>query len=198
MLPRTHTLAIKRRTWLRAWVTGALTLGAASVAPPLSAASTLRVGSPAPPLALQTLEGQRIATTDLQGQVVLVTFWATWCAPCQEELPLLSDYAQTQAAHGLRVLAFSLDSPAQLPKVRQMASRWSFPVGLLDSPWVPGYGRIWKLPVSFVIDRQGRLQYNGWDDPEPTWTAAKLHQVVDPLLQDRSGALSSVSTPAPR
>lgn len=188
----------QRRAWLRTLVTGALALGATSVALPLWAASTLRVGSPAPPLVLQTLDGQSLATTDLQGQVVLLTFWATWCAPCQQELPLLSDYARQQAAHGLRVLAFSLDSPAQMARVRQMASHWSFPVGLLGSPWLAGYGRVWKLPVSFVIDRKGRLQYNGWDDPEPAWTTTKLHQIVDPLVQDRSSSLSSATLPAHR
>lgn len=177
-----HPLAIDRRAWLRTAGTWALAGAAACAGVPASAANTLRVGHPAPPLALRTLDGQRIATNDLLGQVVLVTFWATWCAPCQEELPLLSEYAQQQAAHGLRVLAFSLDSPAQLPKVRQMSAQWSFPVGLLDSPWVPGYGRIWKLPVSFVIDRLGRLQYNGWDDDQPAWTPTRLHQVLDPLL----------------
>jgi hypothetical protein len=41
---------------------------------------------------------------------------------------------------------------------------------------------MWRLPVSFVIDRAGRLAYNGWEDATPAWTAARLQQVVDPLL----------------
>src|SRR5215831_14233471 len=74
-------------------------------------ANDLRVDAPAPPASLMTLDGQKISTSDLKGQVVILTFWATWCSPCREELPLLSDYAERHAAAGLRVLGFSLDTP---------------------------------------------------------------------------------------
>src|SRR5579862_639090 len=73
-------------------------------------ANDLHVGAPAPPASLVTLDGQKIATSDLTGHVVILTFWATWCSPCREELPLLSSYAEHHAAEGLRVLGFSLDT----------------------------------------------------------------------------------------
>ncbi|HTP45460.1 MAG TPA: TlpA disulfide reductase family protein [Casimicrobiaceae bacterium] len=149
---------------------------------PLLCANALEVGQPAPPLVLTTLDGQSIATRDLLGQVVIATFWATWCEPCREELPLLSAYASRNAQHGLRVLGFSLDGPESLPKVRAVAATLSFPVGLLGSPYVGAYGRIWRLPVSFVIDRAGRLAHNGWDDDQQPWTKERLQRVVDPLL----------------
>ncbi len=169
-----------RRALLRA-AFGLGIAGAAGLATRAHAAD-LKLGQPAPPLVLHTLDGRSIATRDLLGQVVIATFWATWCVPCREELPLLSAYAAQHASQGLQVLGFSLDDPANLPKVRTVAATLSFPVGLLGSPWVPVYGRIWKLPVSFVIDRAGRLADNGWDDDPPTWTAQRLHSVVDPLL----------------
>ncbi len=124
-------------------------------------ANDLKVGQPAPPLVLLTLDGHSIATRDLLGQVVIATFWAIWCDPCREELPLLSTYAEQHAKQGLRVLGFSLDGPEDLPKVKDVAANLSFPVGLLGSPWAGGYGRIWHIPVSFVIDRSGRLADNG-------------------------------------
>jgi cytochrome c biogenesis protein CcmG/thiol:disulfide interchange protein DsbE len=156
----------------------------AATALPLHAtqAAKLEVGQPAPPLVLTTLDGRHMATRDLLGDVVIITFWATWCGPCHKELPLLSAYAQRHAQQGLRVLAFSLDSPDALPEVRTMATQLSFPTGLLGSAWAGDYGRIWRLPVSFVIGRDGRLVDNGWDDREPTWTAEKLQRIVDPLL----------------
>lgn len=146
-------------------------------------ANDLKLGQPAPPLVLRTLDGRSIATRDLRGQVVIATFWATWCAPCKEELPVLSDYARQRAGQGLQVLGFSLDGADALPKVRTVAATLSFPVGLVESPWMGGYGRIWRLPVSFVIDREGRLVHNGWDDEDPVWTLARLEGVVDPLLR---------------
>lgn len=133
-------------------------------------------------MTLTSLDGRQIATRDLRGKVVIVTFWATWCVPCREELPLLSRYAQQHARDGLVVLGFSLDTPDSLDEVRTIARGLSFPVGLLGDPHVPGYGRIWHLPVSFTIDRNGTLVDDGWKDASPVWTAAKLERIVTPLL----------------
>jgi thiol-disulfide isomerase/thioredoxin len=145
-------------------------------------ADDLVLGQPAPVAVLHTLDGQSLSTADMRGQVVVLTFWATWCDPCRQELPVLSSYAADHAAQGLRVLGFCLDAPQQLAQVREVAATLSFPVGLLGRPWLGAYGRIWRIPVSFVIDRAARLAYDGWADPHPAWTAAKLQRVVDPLL----------------
>ena len=169
----------------RALLRGAAGLGIAAAGGLLARparAGALRLGQPAPPLVLHTLDGRSIATQDLIGQVVIVTFWATWCGPCREELPILSAYAKQHAAQGLQVLGFSLDAPADLPKVRDVAATLSFPVGLLGSAYAGGYGRIWRIPVSFTIDRAGHLADNGWDDDQPAWTEARLRRVVAPLL----------------
>lgn len=146
------------------------------------AGNHLVVGAPAPAIVLTTLDGKHIDTRDLRGKVVILTFWATWCEPCREELPLLSRYAQRHAKQGLVVLGFSLDAPDELAKVRKVAGTLSFPVGLLGDPHVPGYGRIWHLPVSFVIARDGKLVDDGWKDANPVWTRERLEQVVTPLL----------------
>ena len=145
-------------------------------------ANDLHVGAKAPPATLVTLDGKKISTPDLLGQVVILTFWATWCVPCRDELPLLSDYAVRHSDAGLQVLGFSLDSPEQLPDVRRVAQTLRFPVGLLANSSAPGYGRIWRLPVNFTIDRAGRLIEDGWKEKTPSWTAQRLEQVVTPLL----------------
>ena len=162
---------------VRLWIAGAC-----GYASSLALANALEIGQLAPSLVLHTLDGKSIATRDLLGQVVIVTFWATWCEPCREELPLFSSYAVRHAQDGLRVLGFSLDGPEAMPKVRDVAANLNFPVGLLGSSYAGGYGRIWQLPVTFVIDRAGRLVHNGWDDAQQPWTSEQLHRVVDPLL----------------
>lgn len=149
---------------------------------PIAQAGALEVGQPAPPLVLHALDGRRIATQDLLGQVVIVTFWATWCVPCREELPLLSSYLSRHTQQGLQVLGFSLDGPEALPKVREIGAEMAFPVGLLGSAYAGAYGRIWRIPVSFVINRAGRLSHNGWNDAEQPWTTGRLQQIVEPLL----------------
>lgn len=145
-------------------------------------ANALRVGAAAPAARLVTLDGESISTADLLGQVVILTFWATWCVPCRDELPLLSGFCARHAAADLRVLAFSLDTPEKLTEVRRIARTLSFPVGLLANSSAPGYGRIWRLPVNFTIDRSGRLVNDGWKEKTPAWTAERLDRVVTPLL----------------
>jgi len=145
-------------------------------------AGSLKIGDPAPAATLVTLDGRRISTDALRGQTVLLTFWATWCDPCREELPLLSRYAMDHAAQGLQVLGFCLDDEDSLSAVRAVADTLSFPVGLLAHAQVRGYGRMWRIPVSFVIDRDGLLRYDGWQAKHPAWTAASLEREVTPLL----------------
>ena len=144
--------------------------------------NALHIGAPAPRATLVTLDGQRISSAELLGQVVILTFWATWCSPCREELPLLSDYLASHAGSGLRILAFSLDSREKLDEVRRVAQSLRFPVGLMSDSSAPGYGRIWRLPVSFTVDRQGRLAEDGWKEKKPAWTRQRLDEVVTPLL----------------
>jgi thiol-disulfide isomerase/thioredoxin len=172
--------ALTRREAISALV--ALSALITGLTPGPSFASTLQVGKPAPPATLTTLDGQRIATSDLLGKVVILTFWATWCVPCREELPLLSAYVQQHGAQGLEILAFSLDTPDDLSQVRRVAQAFSFPSGLLANSSAPGYGRIWHIPVNFTLDRKGRLVDNGWDDKKPTWTQERLERIVTPLL----------------
>lgn len=170
------TIHKQRRMLLRTL----LAAGAAVALPAMG--NELKLGQPAPPLVLNTLDGKKIATRELQGSVVLVTFWASYCEPCQEEMPLLSRYAEANAGRGLHVLGFALDTPDLLADVKKLAARYAFPVGLLDSPYAGGYGRIWRIPVSFVIARDGTLAYDGWQDKQPVWTPESLRRVVDPLL----------------
>ncbi|CAB3808110.1 TlpA disulfide reductase family protein [Paraburkholderia caffeinilytica] len=171
-----------RRAWLRAVL--ALSLAASGLGrSSATRAATLAVGQPAPSLVLHTLDGRNISTADLLGNVIILTFWATWCEPCRDELPLLSAYAARNADRGLQVLGFSLDGADDLSAVREIAASLSFPVGLLGSAWAGDYGRMWRIPVSFTIGRTGLLADNGWDDKSPVWTSERLQRVVTPLLR---------------
>lgn len=152
-----------------------------------AAAGDLALGQAAPPATLVTLDGRRISTDALRGHTVILTFWATWCEPCREELPLLSNYASAHRDQGLKVLAFSLDDDDNLKQVRAVTKGLGFPVGLLSQSKARGYGRMWRIPVSFVIDRDGILRYNGWKVSRPAWSEASLNDVVGPLLADQGG-----------
>lgn len=165
--------------WAKRWCVVAGLALAAGAAP---ARADLTVGAPAPDLVLHALDGHDYSVSALRGKVVIVTFWASWCEPCRAELLRLSQFARQHAAQGVEVLGFALDGTDTLPQVRAMAASLGFPVGLLGSAWAGGYGRIWRIPVSFVIDRSGRLVYDGWKDSGQPIDDGKLSQYVVPIL----------------
>jgi cytochrome c biogenesis protein CcmG/thiol:disulfide interchange protein DsbE len=183
-MPSEHSLSLlqqRRRALLKAGA--AMMIAWQGLRVSSAQANELRVGSAAPPARLVKIDGETILTSDLLGNVVILTFWATWCRPCREELPLLSRYAEQHARDGLRILGFTPDGAGEMAKVRAVAKTLSFPVGLFEQSSAPGYGRIWRLPVNFTLDRTGRLVNDGWKERKPAWTAERLERIVTPLLQ---------------
>ncbi len=112
----------------------------------------------APPLNATLLDGTRFSVAEHSGKVVLINFWATWCGPCRTEMPALDTFYRKYRERGLVMLAISLDEPAQASAVREVMRTYSFPAALSAQARYSGYGRIWRVPMTFVVDRQGRLR----------------------------------------
>jgi thiol-disulfide isomerase/thioredoxin len=115
---------------------------------------------PAPDFALQDMRGQTVRLSALRGQVVLVDFWATWCGPCREELPMLVQLVQRNESRGVRFVAISEDDPpAQIPDVAAFAKQ--VPglerYAVYGDPEVERLFGVDSLPTLFVLDRQGGL-----------------------------------------
>lgn len=134
-----------------------------------------------PSISAKLLDGRDFTTEQARGKVLLVNFWATWCGPCRAEMPEIEAYYQQHREQGLQVLALSVDELADEAKVREAAKPFTFDVAMLKSAKISGFGRIWRMPVSAVIDRQGRLVKQDWF-VEPKLDAAALDSVIKPLL----------------
>jgi len=135
----------------------------------------------APPLSATLLDGARFSVAEHEGKVVLINFWATWCAPCRAEMPALDAFYRKYRERGLVMLAISLDEPAQTSAVREVMRAYSFPAALSAQARYGGYGRIWRVPMTFVVDRQGRLRDDLVRDTLVV-DEAFLEQRVAPLL----------------
>jgi thiol-disulfide isomerase/thioredoxin len=118
------------------------------------------VGAPAPEIALADLDGRPLRLAEWRGKLVLVNFWASWCAPCMHELPLLVEAQQRYAARGLQIVGPALDEPEA---VRPVVAR--FGIGYPVSADYAAVDRALRalgndqgaLPYSVLIGRDGRV-----------------------------------------
>lgn len=117
------------------------------------AAESALLHKPAPQFVRHDLDGKTVSLRAYRGKVVLLSFWATWCAPCQQELP---QFAAWQHEFGdLQVIAVSMDDePAP---VRALVHKLGlpFPVVMADAALAKRYGGVLGLPVTFLIARDG-------------------------------------------
>ncbi len=114
----------------------------------------------APPFAVTTLNGERVALDDLKGKVVLLDFWATWCGPCREALPHMQKIARTFQGQPLVVLSVSLDNDEQKWKdfIQKNGMDW---MHYRDGGFTGPISRMFAvnaIPHTFTIDADGVLQ----------------------------------------
>jgi thiol-disulfide isomerase/thioredoxin len=167
----------ERRNVLRAMLAGG-----AAFALRAPAAWAIAEGKPAPALTATLFDGSRFDLASARGKVVLVNFWATWCAPCRAEMPAIDAFYRKHRGDGLVVVAVSMDRPADEAKARAVMEDYAFGAAFAKDASFKGYGRIWRLPLTFVVDREGVLRRDDWYE-DPGIDAAKLDAVVLPLLR---------------
>jgi len=138
------------------------------------------MGKPAPPLIVARLDGDTFDLARLRGKVVLVNYWATWCAPCKKEMPALNAFYQRYHEQGLELIGISADRPRDFAKMRTVSRGLSYPTSTLDKITQDGFGPPEGFPLTFVIDRDGIIRDKFIDVREPL-----LRDVVLPLLESK-------------
>lgn len=113
----------------------------------------------APVFALKDLKGKTVRLEDYKGKIVLINFWATWCAPCQSEMPELVKLQKRYAAKGLQILGVTYE-PETLRAVSRVAQKFK-----INYPLLFGTEELSKqykieevLPVTIIVDREGNIQ----------------------------------------
>ncbi len=133
----------------------------------LSGATTaVEVGDVAPDFTRADLAGVQVRLADYRGKLVILNFWATWCAPCLEEMPLLSRWQRDYGAQGLQIVGVSMDD--DVTPVEQFLTQRPvrYPIVMGDAKLGERFGGVLGLPLSFLIDAQGRIvaRYQGRSD----------------------------------
>lgn len=127
----------------------------------------VEVGNQAPDFVATDLNGNPVQLADLRGEVVLLNIWATWCAPCREEMPSMQRLEDKLGAEGLHIVAVSIDAPigrvAPGGQPGGDVAAFGEEMGLSFPIWLDPAGAIQRIysttgvPESFVIDRHGTI-----------------------------------------
>ena len=121
------------------------------------------LNKPAPSFALISVDHQRVDLSGLRGRVVLLNFWATWCAPCQAEMPRFIEWQSKYQGDGLSIIGVSMDDDSGPVQSFVQKRGLNYPVVLGDEKLGLAYGGVLGLPVTYLIDRKGivRGRYEG-------------------------------------
>lgn len=126
---------------------------------------------PLPPVDFQTLAGKPFNLSEYRGKVVLLNFWATWCVPCREEIPVLNAMQHDLAGDGLKIVGASLEDAAEdIQNYQQSVAKFDYDVVVGGSDAQKAFGGT-PLPTTYLIDREGRIRQkiigardrSGWD-----------------------------------
>ncbi len=141
------------------------------------AAKDPKVGVAAPKFELTLVDGTKVSSDELRGQVVVLNFWATWCGPCKRELPLLDAYYRLQKQHGLRVFAVATEDSLTERQLKPLFAA----LAVQSARRIKGpYADMQALPTNFVIDRAGVVRYA----KAGAFDLDELNTLLVPLLKE--------------
>lgn len=154
-------------------------------APVATALEAPRWFEPVPDVSIPLLDGGKLSLTSLRGKVVLLDFWASWCAPCMEELPKLQALLAELEPEGLAAIAVNGQETVDIARRTTRALRLSMPVGRYDRDLDTAF-IVRNLPTAVLIDRQGRVRAR-WDG---------FYEGIDKAVRERARALLGADSEA--
>jgi peroxiredoxin len=136
----------------------ATALALAAIAPSAGAAGDIAPGAAAPGFNLPSSGGQ-VALDGLKGQVVLINFWASWCGPCREEMPILEKLYHKYQAAGFTLLGVNVEPKSADAAKFLRATPVSFPILFDTDSKVSKLYSVADMPSTVIVDRNGRVRY---------------------------------------
>ena len=130
-----------------------------SVVAATSLASSGLTGQPAPDFALKSSTGDNLRLSEHRGDVVMINFWATWCGPCRQEMPLLDELYTRYERVGFSLLGVNIDDDSR--RAMQMIEELgvNFPVLFDSRKEVSKLYEVEAMPVTVLVDREGNVRF---------------------------------------
>jgi len=118
------------------------------------------IGSSLPTFSVKDLQGRSVSSADLQGKVVLIDFWATWCQPCKKEMPGYQKLVDEYGSRGLVVIGLKFDTMPDMEDPLQFAKEIGvhYPLAVATDYVKQKFGGIEGLPTTMLYDRRGVLR----------------------------------------
>ena len=141
----------------------------------------IRIGQGVPPITLTTFGGEEISTTAMQGKIIVINFWASWCKPCEGEAADM-EAVWKEYAPGGKVVFLGVDYVDTEPAARKYLDTFaiSYPNGPDLGTRISQTFRITGVPETYFIDQNGKLVYA---QKGPFGSQAEIKAIIDPLLQ---------------
>jgi thiol-disulfide isomerase/thioredoxin len=147
-----------------------------------SAALAASSSGPAPSFQLSGRGGKHIDLTQFKGQVVMINFWATWCGPCRQEMPLLEDIYKKYKPMGFTMLAVNVepDSKAAEAWLGKLAKPVSFPVAFDTESKVSKLYKVAGMPSTVFVDRKGniRVMHKGYKPGDENFYLSQIRSML--------------------
>ena len=143
------------------------------------------VGYFAPSFKLRNIKGNYESLDSYRGEVVVLNFWATWCAPCRIEMPSFEKLYRRYRSEGVTVLAITLDKNSE-NKIKSFVDEYglSFPILLDEKGEVERLYPSMTIPFTYIIDRQGRIVARV--DGAKNWESSETFEAIEYLLKNRN------------
>jgi cytochrome c biogenesis protein CcmG/thiol:disulfide interchange protein DsbE len=139
----------------------------------------MKVGEVAPDFTRTDFASKPLKLSDHRGKLVLLNFWATWCPPCREEMPLFSRWQRELKGKGLQVIGVSMDDDAG--EAKEFLARYpvAYPVVMGDVKLAETFGGVLGLPLSYLIDAQGRVVARYQGEADVAAMEARVRQLLE-------------------
>ena len=140
--------------------------------------------SPSPDFTLPNLEGGKVSLKDFRGKLLMLNFWASWCAPCREEMPAMERLYQRYKDRGFVILGVNIkdDKKSAIAFVKEL--KITFPIGFDPNGEVGLLYGAWGLPATYLIDTKGIALARAWGPAD--WFSPGARELIEALLDAKN------------